>query len=484
MTALRRSTLFFAIIGLIGAILPSLAYAYDAPSYVSTDCDTMVSGPPDFIPTLVGCMQGSILLATNELLAGISAYMAPTVWIAIALSIAVFGIRITGGEHQLLPKAITTLMKLGLVLMFSNNLGGFSNWIFGIETYLITLASGGFLPWGIMDGFLFQLLGFGPSIAIFQGFLGLIGAAITSSIGTPSIGATLFVPAAMAILNFLLFIFDIVYIYLRSIAIIGMLIVISPFVIPTALFMSTERYVKKWIDMLIATMLMPILLFGFLWMALNIFTVQIEVIFDALTPACGAPPCPVMDATAYGRMNQPTGTWLMPTDPNDMQQGQAMASDPGLSNGPNKGPNPDCPNGWCVQNIPAVGTNINPLQHRTLNAGVMTKPGLDFGNSNISTMGQLMAGFASLWLFSLLMKSMIHKIPEISASIANVVTTVPLEIGRPANERLQEGIHKLKVGTGVAAGGMLGGEAGAAFGHRQLGGMVGALAGANVANKG
>src|SRR5581483_6364914 len=125
----------------------------------------------------------------------------------------------------------------------------------------------------------------------------------------------------------------------------------------------------------------------------------------------------------------------------------------------------------------------NPFFNRALNAGVANRPGLDFGNKGITVIGQLMVGFASLWLFAILMKSMIHKIPEISSSIAGIITSLGSIDTTPFKQRVQESVSDLKLGAGAAVGGVMGGELGAMIGKREGGGLFGGLIGAMVSRR-
>ncbi|MDE3015608.1 MAG: type IV secretion system protein [Pseudomonadota bacterium] len=412
--------------------------------------------PWEYTAIVVDCVKTAITGATVTMLQGLSDYMVGTVAAMIALAIAIFGMRIVSGEQQLLPKAAGFMLRLGIVLTFSYNLGGLSGEMFGIEDQLTTLVSGGYSPWVQIDTFLGQLLGFGQGLALYQGMIGLVTAALFTSVP----GIMLFSAGVMGIIKLLLCIFDIVYTYLSALTIMAFMLLISPLVVPLALFQQAERYVKKWLDILIMSILMPMLLFAFLFMFLSIFSLLVGNLYDTVGGN---------DFQAFWRLNKQAFSWLVPTDPNKDRADQATA---GL-NGP-------------VQEVPAVPGNITPQLTRAFDLGSMfTLPGVDFGPDTIGTMQQLAFGFVTMAIFAAIMQTMIHSIPQVASSIAGVLTQVPMQFTTSPKERLREGLENMKFGGMAAGGAFIGSGTVAALTRskkakpvaRQIGGVLGGFAG-------
>lgn len=414
---------------------------------------------------IVVCLQASIIAAVSYMLIGMSNYLFPITSIVLTFSVATFGIRILAGERHILGEGAKKIMRLVLVSIFSYNLGGLGPAFFYIEDNLLSLATGGYSPWSQIDVFLGKLVGYGPNIVLFQGMLGLIGSALFSN----SIGALLFFSGFMAIINLLMFIFNVLYTYISALIIMGFMIVISPLMITLAAIFYTERYFNTWLQILLSAMLMPVLLFGFLWMFLNIFDVLIQGIYDGLGGN---------DFRAFWKSNQPVFSWLMPSDPNLHQQLQGIAATTPNSN---------------VNNTPAVQSFLNPNLFRAFNANMTNFPGVNFGSNNPQVVQGLSNWLILIFLFAYLMNSLLHKIPSVAASIAGVQMRVPMFAATP-QERINEGMDNLKTGTGALLGGRAGSEIGGAMGKqfsgaegaahgRSVGGIVGMAAGAMTFRK-
>lgn len=383
----------------------------------------------DYTAKVVDCVETSIIDATTAMLSALSIYMTPTVGIMLSFAIIVFGMRIMSGEPTLLPKAMSFIIKMSLVLVFSNNLYGFADDAFQLMHDLVTLVVGGFNPWQQIDALLGALFGFGTGIALFNGLLGIIGGALFSS----TTGVFLFFAGMSAVINLLLFTFRIVFTYLTAVTLLGFTLALSPLIIPLGLFFATERYVSKWLHVLMYSFLVPMLLFAFLSLFLWIFDALLGTIFTTL----GWPGTGVPDFTAYYRTDRPVFSWLMPGDPNYSYKLQEAAE-------------------LGQASIPAVQSNITPTLRRGADAGMPTLPGLDFGPDNVGITQKLMLMFMMLWLFATLMKSMIEKIPGICNNIAAVagsyITMDATGMERKAQNLMQRGQDKLQAALGKGGG--------------------------------
>lgn len=477
---MMKRLLTIALVALLfGLVAPHEAYAGQPPLQI----DVCAPGfqPWDYTAKVVRCMENTIGAAVAAMLNAVSIYMKPVVGLIFTLGVAVMGIRVLSGEHQMTAKLATFSIKMGLIMLFSFNLGGFANTFFAIEQQLITMVSGGFSPWAIIDRLLGKLLGFGPAIAMVQGILGMVSAALFSG----STGTIVFGAGIMAILGVLRFVFDIVYTYITAMILLGFLLILSPLLIPLALFVWTERYFKKWLDIVFSVMLTPILLFAFLSMFLLIFSPLIADVFKIMGFPCGNPfdltTCALPDFSSFWKMNRPEYAWMMANDPNVSKGLVAAAETAGGREGP-------------IQQIPPVQPFMNSMMKTATNASLFNPPGIHFGANHVGIMQNLTFAFITLWIFSALMRSMMETIPGVASSIAGVIVSVPL-YNVPMQQRISEGMNNAAVGGGALVGGAIAGSGAAAIAKNlgmkkegqgmigQMGGMLGGLAGSMMGKK-
>lgn len=398
-------------------MLPGTSYALDLET-----CNTNLGATFQqwqYTSKVVSCLRGTIIQTVldpnNGFLIKLSDFMKPTVAIIAALAVAIFGIRITGGEPNLQPKAIGFLLRLGLVWMFAYNLGGLGQAAFDIMDDLVCVVSipqvgtaittqgetfntfaGGVLsncyPWNFIDQFVGRLFGFGQNLVLFHGLLGLIASSLFSS----TIGILLFITGAMALLDIIFLLLRVIFIYLSSVLAVAFMLIISPLIIPTAMFYTTERYFKRWLDILITGLLIPMMMFAFVGMFMGIFDILIDRIINVLG---GVDAQGKTHFEAFWRLNQPKMTsWMMPADPNLTRNIENLTDATAIG-------------------TPAIQSFINPTGKRAVDMALFVAPGVDFGEAGVKILQQLVYAFISLWIFSSLMKSMINKIPEITQSI-------------------------------------------------------------------
>ena len=439
------------------------------PTYPLDLCNSIVNPAASGFLTskLVSCIQGTIIRVvvnpnnTDEgLLPGISEYMKPLLAVMTVFAIMVFGIRIHSGEQDLKRRAIGFMIRLGLVWLFAYNLGGFALSLFSVTDELICMATMPSMdpsafeefsqqmqmpgiwrrpeeqsifytmtsssmyeicsPWGLIDSFAGRLFGFGQNIVLASGLMGLAGAALFSS----TIGALVFLTGVMAFLDILFLIIRLLFIYLTSVLLMAFMIIISPLIIPMALFYTRENYFSAWLRILILSIILPVLTFAFFGLFIGIFDLLIDRIFDVLgelNPNGGG------QFDAYWKFNQPKFSWLLPSDPNlaqdfeditrsninmDRSISGFVAGDAVVKDAIGTG-------------TPPVQTFINPYAKRALDAsGLIVAPGVDFGPSSTKIQQQLILGFLSLWIFSALIKSMLNLIPGVAQGIAKATINI------------------------------------------------------------
>jgi type IV secretory pathway VirB6-like protein len=432
---LRFVTISITVLATLLFCLPSNGHAapppddwqpIDSPHFDITTC---ASNPQNyqglaildhnFTTKIITCIKGTIQAAMHNLLVGISEFMLPITGAVFTLAVAVFGIRIMGGERQLMPKAIGFLIRMGLIVIFSYNLGNLDGWILAIFDELSVMGTpNGFSPWESIDEYLGIFLGFASGYSLVTGFIGLLTGALFSS----TTGILLFLSGLLAIANVLFFVVRIIFTYLSAYLIVAFMIVISPFIIPLAMFFWTERYFTKWLHILFSAMLTPMLLFAFLAMFMGIFShligevfcvigFRITALFNAglnLPAACdGLPADAPLDFRAFFKLNQPLFSWLMPADPGADSDLRVMSNPNALGD-------------------PAIQSNIAPLFRRAQDTGTFNLPGISFGTHDVQITQTLIFAFVKLWVFATLMMSIVRKIPAIASDIAGVSTVVSM----------------------------------------------------------
>jgi hypothetical protein len=374
---------------------------------------------------IVQCVMPALIGAATLMANTLANSLATTVLAMCVLAISWLGVQIAGGEKQFTQKTITLLIKIGVVAIFYLYVGGVIQLVFAILLQFLTLINGGYAPWDHIDAFLGKLIGFLPTLTLDMGLLGILGATFLSS----TTGIFMFMSGITALLDLLFFFFNIIFVYLLSITVIAFMLALMPLFTPMLIFYYTEKYFTKWWTIIVSAMLVPILMFTFLWFFFGLFGYVIADIFRILGFDCpsltslgsispGQVPdfasCTQPDYSAYWKLNQPMFSWLMPADPHLSQQIQNVAKADEIS-------------------TPAVQSNINPLLRRALNNNSMNTPGVHFGPNHEAIMQDLVYAFITLWVASSLMKSIMAKIPGLADDITgalNRITTEPTQIER------------------------------------------------------
>ncbi len=367
---------------------------------------------------LVICLEGTIQSAVTRMLAVISNEFGWVTGVVATLVLIFFGVRMVSGERDLLKRGATLFVKLAFIVVFMNMLPEIVDATFAILRDFMRMVSGGVTPWNSIDRIIGNLLGFGPAITIINGLVGIVGAAIFSS----TVGLVMFFFGMLAIVNLLIFIMELIYTYMLAFFIIGFMLMLAPVMIPLALFFSTERMFRKWVDIMVSAMITPVLLFAFVGVFAGVFDILLQNIFDILGGN---------DFRAYWRTNISLFSWLMPSDANTNNFMQNLPTNEDIN---------------CVnRNITApVQGNIDPMQQNSFDAGGAKVASLDFGADEVSIIQRLSFAFASLWIFASLMKSMVHLIPEVAASIANTANHITFGAGSELVGKLKGGVDQTR----------------------------------------
>lgn len=455
---IRLLVLFLIMFGSV-ALSADSAYA-DLDDVIRTECDfeTRFQQAEDAnaltIPlteSIVRCVRSAVDEASIIMLGHISDYLRPIAITTFALALTFFAIRILGGERQIFAGAIALLIRIAIVGAFSYNLGGMASAFFSLYDELITLVVGGYSPWVTFDQLIGRLLGFAPGISLLSGLAGVFGGAAVSS----TYGLFLFGLGMTALISLIFFMLRVLYTYLMSYLTIGFLICISPIVIIPAVFKLQETYAEKWLHKLITTMILPMLLFAFLWMTLGVFHNTINTLFNTLGSntcyniasegpiACfggsanaGGATCPAggpnifsfgpaakaycpPDLRPYWKVNMAVSSWMTPTDPAlTLELLEKKCSRPSRDR-PNVLPTEQEKRQCMERNKynPPVPSNMAANQRFAAEAMSYTTPGIDFGPNHVSIMEELIFVFITMFIMVSLMMSAFDLLVPLANSI-------------------------------------------------------------------
>lgn len=386
---------FFFLTGLMLVALPMQAAAEPLVAYV------------------VVTIEGNIMMAMTNFIALYTNALAPTLMAFFSLSVILFGIKLFYAPRELQKISIGFLLKIAIVSGFTFNMDYFSTVPFEIVHGLIYTILGGVDPWAQFDTYIAKLMGNGT---LSEGIVGTIGAALFSGIQ----GILTFLVGFIGVFSILYLGFRAAFSYLSAITLIAFIMIISPLILPLAMFTQTERvYFKKWFDLLIAAMINPVVVIVFLWMVMGL-------VQDAVDGILG-----VDGLQGAQRMNRNMFSWLLPNDPNNWTQlSQTLGQQTGT---------------------PAVQSFMSPTLFSSMNANVMSTSALDFGPDQVWAMQQLTFQFLGLFILSYMLLSLLNAIPEIADGIAGVSSGLGWQ-GMPFSKELKQAIATIKKAT--ASGGM------------------------------
>ena len=252
----------FRVLFLLTILLLFLAPSAANAASFSFNC-TPAKGSGQYTEAVVNCINQPVRTAAINMMQSLSTYFKPFTTVIFTLAIVFFGISILGLESGIAPPSFMFILKLGLVSLFSYNLGGFASAIFKIFDQLLVLVSGaGYSPWQQIDKFVGQLLGFATDPNHSELKDSIIGVIYGSFDMKKVIGGMLTIVGAMTLWTVLTFMFEAVFLYIASLMVVAFLIVISPLVIPFAIFEYGKQYVDKWLKILTAAILSPMIAFA------------------------------------------------------------------------------------------------------------------------------------------------------------------------------------------------------------------------------
>lgn len=345
---------------------------------------------------VVTCLRNTIVNTSQRLLGIISDFMAGIAGVVFALAAVFFGFRMMAKDPSFSRDSIGFLIRIAIIVLLSYNLAGLGRIPFNVVEDAASIVSGGLQPWIRIDIMLGNFLGFGPEIALFQGILGLVGAAMASS----TTGAMLFFVGIAVIMMLLSVVLRCVFTYLVALLLIAYLVMISPMVfIPAAFQFGEQRYLKRWLDVLMAAMLQPVLLFGFLWIFLGFLDTTVSTFFDAIGGR---------DFMVYWRSNMPMFSWSVMSDPAISAKLQGATS-------------------FKTSGLPLVQSFMNPAMMKAIETNMLSMATMDFGPDSMQKLHSMIMELVGVGVVLFLIRSMINQIPALAEDIAGAVTGVGFE---------------------------------------------------------
>lgn len=449
MTKLGKVTIFFTMVIALFTVLaflsPQNSLAADAKTADLTKynpgplrCEML---PGQLVEAIIDCIRMPIKAVVLKpaasltdpemgILAFVSTYMTKFLILVIILAVVVFGLKVFNSRGSPYTVGLGTLLRIGIAAILVVNFGGLAPRLFEVFDEIANMGNqGGISIWKQIDVFLSDLLGFvnGTPGDINQGIIALLN----GSLFAKSLGAMLTIIGAFAIGSLLMFILQAMYLYLISFIGFAFLLAISPIFVLFFIFGYTERFFSKWFELMLATVLTPLLMFAFLGIFLDIPAT------GGGTPTPGIIRAAVDDVfIALGRgdkfegknyikrcllPSQPLATsFLLPTDSNMVDK---IACPPPLP------ANCDERNKFNA----AIHTWLNPYMFRSINYVPFTVTMIDCGTDDAKIKKDTFYALLVLFLYTAFLNAMLHRIPDIARDLANGVSIDLSHISSPAS---------------------------------------------------
>jgi hypothetical protein len=386
----------------------SYAQTYYIPASYIMGC---APGVPNWMVStrIVTCVENGVTVAMHNFLIMLTFFYQDTITVIIVFSVLLLGIKVTAGIEDLNKESMVYLMKLGLVLWFSFLLGNLHDAPAAIMRWGVSLVVGGWSPWEQLDVAMDRMFGLGGSNQLFNGLMGLVFGALFSGIS----GILVFIMAMLALITTIYFVFRAIFSYLSAFILLSFLLVLTPLMVPLALFANTSRYTDKWIDYIIATIIHPIILFAFMYMFVGTINYMLEWFIGNMGGN---------DFSSYWRSRN-AFSWVMTADPQTTRMLEnTLGAQPGRT---------------ALQNF------MSPAMSQAVDANPINGFALDFGVNQVWALQLMVFGFLGIFIVSYLMLSMINYLPEVTDSITGIATGLKVE-GIPFVSEIKQGLMKLK----------------------------------------
>jgi len=388
-----------------------------------------------FTQSIIDCIEKPIRKAVLEpdpergLLAMVSKFMVDIFYATVVLVIAIYGIKLMTGQRNAFNSGFGLILRIGICFMLMFNMYGFGDKMFDIFYGIANLNNvGGATPWGQIDFFFAKFMGFATNEqnAIRDGIAALLAGSLLSK----NLGIMITLVGSACVIAILLFIFQAVYLYLISIMAFAVLVVISPIVFTLYVFQYrwTERFLNKWFDIFLTTMLTPLLMFSFLGLFMDIpvqtgppapgiFTTTVNEVFTKLGGTDYAQRCLRTDIPFMS-------SWLLPAN-NSMAD--VLACPPPLAPG-------------CDQqdrDTSSVQAFVNPYLPNGVNYSPLNAPLIDCGKNDERIKYGVFFVLVKLLFYAVLVNVMLKRIPDIVEDLAGGISTGVHELASPINRAMQ-----------------------------------------------
>lgn len=419
---------------------------------------------------VVYCVKQAMLHAVFEITTGMRNYMKDVLTVCFTLYIALFAIRVMGGEPQLVPSTAKTLIRIAVVWLLFNNIPAMAYYAYGITDWFIKLVliDPTFTPWEKIDSFLSRLMGFAPGLTLVNGVAGIIFALAVSG----TLGTSVFTFALIGMYTMMMFILEIVYTYLAAFMSIGFLMILAPLVIPLALFSYTDqRFFSKWFKNLITAMITPMMLLGFLQVSLGYFDELIDdamVVFSDNKMPINEDGFAMPDMSEFWRANQNLiPSWVLVGDPTTAEKMRDEI-------------NKKVKAGEMKHKImPPVATEINPHARVGMEKGGMMSFVTTYPPQKLQ---DLLLAIIPIFIYALMLLGLVRKMPELATAIAGGVT-ISMASSATFMQEAQQKMNDAGTGIGALIGAAGGGGIGSAVaGNRaaSFGRWTGAAIGGSI----
>lgn len=448
----RQYGLFcFTVMAIMGILYAAPAYAL---LYGPIGAQVPCPFDDGFTFLVVTCLQAAIEDATYRMLAEFSLIMEGPIGALIVFNISLFGVQAVMGVSEINKKALALVIKIGCVLVFADNLGGFAPDVFAImveaqklvidnigytgnfECEVTAAAASAFFNsaiWLKMDCLLDKLFQFEQPAMLFNAIFALISAALFSG----SVGVMVFFMGLTALLNVLGFVFYAVWIFILAYIYVGFLIVISPLIVPLLLLGVTAESFGRWLDNVIAGIAIPVFVFAYLTLTLPLLDYVIFTAPESLEEVLGD------DYTLWYRNEQQWCSQQVGTDQDDYQNVPNLGFD--YITGPLK-------------------SILTPMMSGNTDlCATFGTSSLDFFEDHIPMMMKILDSLIKLLVVAYLLGSMMKQMPNVGAAIFHGGFGLLDRDGLPFSSALRGGLQEARTSMTRAVGSLGNGGGGAGF---------------------
>lgn len=258
-----------------------------------TNCNCREKYEGYLLSVIVPCLREEVISVTKRVTNEFAPYLQTAIGAFLTLVVAIFGVQILMAEGDPKKEGFILLIKIAAVTGF---MASYDELIidpaFGIMNQGVEITTSMFnitaeyceadfvnaypnaeAPWIHYDCILGKLIGFGGTAIVGGAALGVASAALFSG----QFGTIFFMGALLAIFFLLKLIIRGVYCYLIAVIALGLLVFISPLMIPLIWMPATQQYFDRWLGAVTAMIIIPAIVMAYLTLS---FMILEKVVFD------------------------------------------------------------------------------------------------------------------------------------------------------------------------------------------------------------